>query len=55
MKKVFDGIADEGPNVAFWDGTDAREQSVASGVYFYRFVTEAEQFSKKMVVVHAGG
>ncbi len=55
VKKVFDGIADEGPNVAFWDGTDDRERSVASGVYFYRFVTGIEQFSRKMVVVHAGG
>jgi flagellar hook assembly protein FlgD len=55
VKSVYDGIALEGVNEAFWNGTDGTGREVASGVYFYRLRTGAEDFSKKMVVVRNGG
>ena len=51
---AFDGIAQEGVNEASWNGTDAAGRDVASGVYFYRLDTNADSFSKKMVVVRNG-
>jgi hypothetical protein len=55
VKKVFDGIAKEGVNEAFWNGTDNTGRDVASGVYFYRLRAASDDFSKKMVVVRNGG
>jgi hypothetical protein len=54
VKTVFDGIAAQGPNQAFWDGTDAHGRSVASGVYFYRLQALEEKLSRKLVVVKRG-
>jgi hypothetical protein len=34
-----------------WDGTDATGRTVASGVYFYRVVTEAGSQTRKMVLM----
>ena len=55
VKSVFDAIAQEGVNEAFWSGADETGRQVASGVYFYRLRANAEDFSKKMVVVRNGG
>jgi hypothetical protein len=55
VKTVFDGIAQEGINEAFWNGSDATGNQVANGVYFYRLRANTEDFSKKMVVVRNGG
>jgi len=54
IRKIFDGIANEGLNVTHWDGTDSSNRPVASGVYFYRLKTNGEEFAKKMVVVRNG-
>jgi hypothetical protein len=55
VKSIYDGIAQEGVNEAFWSGADETGRQVASGVYFYRLRANAEDFSKKMVVVRNGG
>jgi hypothetical protein len=39
-----------GYHTAVWDGTSSRKQ-VASGVYFYRLVTEVYQASRKMMLL----
>jgi hypothetical protein len=54
VKTVFDGIADQGPNEAFWNGSDYSGRQVASGVYFYQLRANQDQYSKKMVVVRNG-
>lgn len=49
---LVDGV--KAPGVAHtvdWDGTNARGQSVASGVYFYRLVTKGFSQTRKMVLV----
>jgi flagellar hook assembly protein FlgD len=34
-----------------WDGRDARSQTVASGVYFYKLVTDGFSQTRKMVLL----
>jgi hypothetical protein len=55
VKSVFKGVAQEGINEAFWNGTNEAGTQVASGVYFYRLRSADEDLSKKMVVVRNGG
>jgi hypothetical protein len=55
VRTVFDGVAREGVNDAFWNGTNASGNQVANGVYFYRLRAGDEDLSKKMVVVRNGG
>ena len=55
VRSVFDGIAQEGVNEAFWSGADETGRQVASGVYFYRLRANTENFSRKLVVVRKGG
>jgi hypothetical protein len=55
VKTVFDGLAQEGVNDAFWNGTDASGRQVANGVYFTRLRAAGDDLSKKMVVVRNGG
>jgi hypothetical protein len=39
VKTIYDGLAKEDINNAFWNGTDETGRQVASGVYFYRLRT----------------
>jgi len=55
VRTLYDGVAAEGVNEVFWDGTDNKGLSVASGVYFYRLKADGKEFAKKMVVVRNGG
>jgi hypothetical protein len=55
VKTVFDGSAKEGLNVIHWNGKDATERQVASGVYFTRLRAFNEEYAKKMVVVAGNG
>ncbi len=54
VRTLFSGVAEQGVNVARWDGTDSASRPVASGVYFYRLNTNGEDYAKKMVVVRTG-
>ncbi|NIM20556.1 MAG: T9SS type A sorting domain-containing protein [Candidatus Latescibacteria bacterium] len=40
-----------GTHTVTWDGTDRREQTVASGVYFYKIVAGSHIDTKKMVLI----
>jgi hypothetical protein len=55
VRSVYDGIAKEGINEAFWNGSDEAGRQVVSGVYFYRLHTNAADVSRKMIVVRNGG
>ncbi len=54
IRTVFSGVAPEGVNVIHWDGTDANQRPVASGVYFYRLRANGDDLAKKLVVVRNG-
>ena len=36
---------------AVWDGKDVNGKNVASGVYFYKLITETKEYQKKMLLV----
>jgi hypothetical protein len=56
VKSIYSGLAKEGVNDAFWNGTGNDGRQVASGVFFYRLRTSlGDDLSKKMVVVSNGG
>ncbi|NQT65884.1 MAG: T9SS type A sorting domain-containing protein [FCB group bacterium] len=38
-------------NTAVWNGKDTDGKEVASGVYFYRLITETKEYQKKMLLV----
>ncbi len=40
-----------GNHSALWDGRNQSGENVASGVYFYRLLTEEQEISKKMVLI----
>ena len=52
VKTIFNDRvnADEMTSI-IWDGKDANNKDVASGVYFYKLITETQEYSKKMLMV----
>lgn len=48
---LYDGWGNKGLQSINWDGRDAKGQSVASGVYFYRLSTSKESRVQKMMVI----
>lgn len=51
VKVLADGPLPAGQHQVVWDGTDARGNAVASGVYFYRLETDEHSVSKRMVLL----
>ena len=51
VRTVFEGIKPAGFHSFAWDGTDERGTSVASGIYFARFVSHQAQLTRKMVLL----
>jgi len=51
VRRLDQGLREAGSYRAEWDGRDAAEQSVSSGVYFYRLVGVKEAEVRKMVLV----
>jgi flagellar hook assembly protein FlgD len=49
MRTLVDGTVTPGQKSARWDGTDARGNSVSSGVYFYRLRAGSKTLTRKMV------
>ena len=47
---VYDGFQRAGNHNVLWSGFDQNKRPVASGVYFYRLVTQSNTISKKMVL-----
>jgi hypothetical protein len=48
---VADGVADAGAKSVRWDGRDSSGQPVASGVYYYRLLTDDYSAEGRMVVI----
>ena len=52
IRILTDGEQPAGFHTAVWDRKDERGRDVASGVYFYRYVTPPFTETRKMVVLH---
>ncbi|MDP6124182.1 MAG: T9SS type A sorting domain-containing protein [Candidatus Latescibacteria bacterium] len=51
VRTVVDAHMVEGTHSVVWDGRGSAGRSAASGVYFYRFSTLAQTFTKRMTLV----
>jgi len=52
VKTVFNGKQSAGKNIQVtWNGTDAKNKPVASGIYFYRISSSNKSISRKMLLV----
>ncbi|MCF7859409.1 MAG: T9SS type A sorting domain-containing protein, partial [Candidatus Cloacimonetes bacterium] len=51
VKKLVDCEMAPGFQSAVWNGQDGKGQSVASGIYFYRFRTDNKSQTKKMMLI----
>jgi hypothetical protein len=51
VKSLVDGYMDAGYQTVTWDGTDNRDNIVASGVYFYKLSAEGYTNTKKMLLL----
>ncbi len=51
VKQLAEGTRPAGSYRAFWDGTDASGQQLASGIYFYRLIAGEHVQTRKMVLL----
>jgi flagellar hook assembly protein FlgD len=51
VRVLVNGEVPAGSHRVRWDGKDAQERSVSSGVYFYALETKTGSMRKKVVVV----
>jgi hypothetical protein len=51
VKVLVDDFMSAGIHTITWDGTNESGQTVSSGVYFYRVVTQENVVNKKMVLI----
>jgi hypothetical protein len=51
VKTLVDETLSEGYQQITWDGTDAKGNSAASGVYFYCLTSESHVVTRKMVLI----
>jgi hypothetical protein len=51
VRTLLDERHSAGPGEVFWDGHDQNGRRVASGVYFYRLVTDAGSVTRRMVLL----
>ena len=51
IRTLIKGVVPAGSHQAVWDGRDENSRPVASGVYFYRLKTEAQQLTRTMVLL----
>ncbi|HET6348359.1 MAG TPA: S8 family serine peptidase [Candidatus Krumholzibacteria bacterium] len=51
VKTVFSGVKPAGYHTFLWDGRDQHGSTVASGIYFARFVAGQTQLTRKMVLL----
>ena len=49
VKTLAEGIFPRGYHLVTWQGRDANESPVATGVYFYRLETDAKVLTQKML------
>lgn len=55
MRILFDGVVDAGERVVRWDGSNDRGSAVASGIYFVRFETDRDVFTRKLILARERG
>ena len=48
---LYDGYLDAGRHELIWEGRNGDDEAVASGVYFYRLVTDAGAQTRKMMLM----
>ena len=51
VKTLVDGFESVGQHTAIWNGQDDNDNSVASGMYFYRLTTSDETQTRKMILM----
>ncbi|MBT4333516.1 MAG: T9SS type A sorting domain-containing protein [Candidatus Cloacimonetes bacterium] len=52
VKTIFnDPVYTDQINSAIWNGKDASGKQVSSGIYFYKLITETQEYQKKMLLV----
>jgi hypothetical protein len=51
VRTLVNSLEESGSHDVIWDATDDRYNPVASGIYFYRLVTEEQSIQKKMVLM----
>jgi hypothetical protein len=51
ITRLADEKMDAGKHDLTWDGSDARGHRVASGIYYYRLIADAEVLTRKMVLL----
>ena len=51
VRQLHDGDLAAGYHGLTWDGTDARGQGLASGVYFVRLVADGQVRTRKMTLL----
>ncbi len=51
IKTLLDGNFDSGYHTISWNGKDANEQEVGSGIFFYRIKTGTYSATKKMILI----
>jgi flagellar hook assembly protein FlgD len=51
VRVLLDEELAAGSQRVVWDGSDAGSQPVASGVYFYRLVTDEGTLDKRMLLI----
>ncbi len=49
VRKLFEGVAEAGPNVRRWDGLDGGGRRVSGGVYFVQMQVAGQRLSRKIV------
>lgn len=51
VQTLVDGVVSAGRHTVTWDGRDAAQQTVASGVYIYRLETQGQTESRTMLLL----
>jgi hypothetical protein len=51
VRRLVDAPLTAGPHSVVWDGRDENGRGMASGVYFARLASEAEQLVRKMTLL----
>ncbi len=51
IRTLVQGILPAGMHTLRWDGRDAGQRQVASGVYFYRCITPGAALTRKMLIL----
>ncbi len=51
VKTLYSGSADKGKHSMVWEGKDANDKSVSSGLYFYKLKTNNNVLTRKMIML----